>query len=60
MEPKDTIKAMEIHLNRGECSDCAYSVLPMDQCQKQMFKDAIALINSLQAENDELKKLLNK
>jgi hypothetical protein len=52
-----TIKAMEIHANRGECSNCPYSGLPMEQCQKQMFTNAVALIKQYRAEIDRLEKV---
>lgn len=55
IDPKEIIKAMEIRIHNGNCGECAYSTYPMDACQYYMFRDAIELIKSLQAENEQLK-----
>ena len=38
------IKALEIHINRGECNECPYAKLPMGECEVQLFKDILELI----------------
>lgn len=38
------IKALEIHVNRGECKECPYAELPIGRCEDQLFKDILELI----------------
>lgn len=45
MKDTDIKKALEIHINRGNCSECAYATLPIGACEIQMLKDALDLIN---------------
>lgn len=45
MKEADIKKAIEIHINRGDCKECAYANLPIGACETQMLKDALDLIN---------------
>ena len=44
MEINDTKKALEIHINRGDCKDCPYAEFRIGACEKEMLKDALRLI----------------
>ena len=54
MTDNDIKKALEIHANRGNCSNCAYSVLPSGNCQAQMLRDCLDLINRYETIIDKL------
>ncbi len=45
------IKALEIHINRGNCSDCPYAKLPTGECEVQLFKDILELIRKEKEES---------
>ena len=52
MTDNEIKKALQIHINRGDCKECAYAKYPAEICQREMHKDALALINRLKAENE--------
>ena len=54
MTDNDIKKALEIHVNRGNCSNCAYNVLPVGDCQAQMLRDALELFNRYEMIIDKL------
>lgn len=44
MTDNEIKKALQTHINMGDCKDCPYAMLPIGNCERQMFKDALKLI----------------
>ena len=51
----DVVKALEIHVNRGDCRDCPYKERPVGSCQKQMYTDLLEIFKYQEAEIERLK-----
>lgn len=55
MTDNEIKKALQIHIYRGDCKECAYAKFPVGTCEKEMHKDALDLINRQKAEVESLK-----
>lgn len=44
MTANDTKKALQIHINMGDCKECPYVKFPIGNCEREMHKDALNLI----------------
>lgn len=54
MTDNEIKKALQIHIFRGDCKECAYAKFPVGTCEKEMHKDALDLINR---QNKEIERL---